>query len=287
MSAQKKRRVLRRVTATQKLMRGLARRRRETRRAYANGPVTCEPLPFDAQSVNQYLLMLKPFLDEGGHFWFRGHADLAWELKPSALRQNTPEKRERAGALLAEFKRTAELKLPKPPREDQELRWMQIARHHGLPTRLMDWTKNPLVALYFACEQPDKDGMVFLFSPADLNQKTKTDATGPFDAELDAGLLTDYLPATRRTRGKTPVAIDPVINTERILAQRGAFTLHGSTAKGLDRYRLLTLRYMPVLGQNKKRLLRELAGVGVDGMALFADLDHVCRYLTSRAGLDT
>lgn len=264
-----------------------ARKRREVTLRYANCSVTCQPLPFVVESVHQYLLMLKPFVDDDGRFWFRGHADCAWELKPSALRQSTTEKRRRAGALLAEFKRTGELRLPKPPREDQELRWMQIARHHGLPTRLLDWTENPLVALYFACEQADKDGMVFVFSPVDLNQLTTSDATGPFDAELNSDIFENYLPATRETHGKPPVAIEPIINTERILAQRGAFTLHGSTVKGLDGYKLPTLRYMPVLHERKKSLLRELAGVGVDGMALFADLDHVCRYLTSKAGLET
>jgi FRG domain len=98
---------------------------------------------------------------------FRGHAKSSWHLIPEVHRggvisAKTADERVRAEeAMLKEFMRQARSVLPHLPRNDWE--WLCLARHYGLPTRLLDWTENAAAALFFAVEYPNGgvDGAVW------------------------------------------------------------------------------------------------------------------------------
>lgn len=134
------------------------------------------------------------------HVWFRGHADADWLLLPTALRENflasaeawatknqTTVERHTAwrrdepvssrlsdrnlvgmvveGVANNRFRREGSALLTSP--EDLRVVYME-ARHAGLPSRLMDWTTQVLIALFFASyEQQDCDGVVLVLDPTD------------------------------------------------------------------------------------------------------------------------
>jgi hypothetical protein len=110
--------------------------------------------------------------------------------------------------MLASFKSRAVALLDSTP--ETEWDWLSIAQHHGMATRLLDWTTNPLAALWFAVEKPPlqrKEAVVWVFTHAEEDLVQDPSGAKPF--ELD------------RTRVFQPKHV-----TRRIVAQHGWFTVH-------------------------------------------------------------
>ena len=89
---------------------------------------------------------------------YRGQANVEWELLPSAFRNREDFLNENL------YLRECMREMPNELQGNDYFDILVKAQHYGIPTRLLDVTKNPLVALYFACiGEKEKDGCVYIF----------------------------------------------------------------------------------------------------------------------------
>ena len=127
---------------------------------------------------------------------FRGQSDASWPLLsslPRRLQQNNVDRdqwRQREERAIRIFRRKAHVYLPDKSALDDDLRCLAMMQHHGAPTRLLDFTKSPFVAAFFALEQARGHGAVYALNTPRIW------AAGP---DFDPSLTRDAIGICART----------------------------------------------------------------------------------------
>lgn len=207
-------------------------------------------------------------------FLFRGQSDSTYNLlpgiaRPNYFRENILKYEEE---ILNEFKRRSPPFLRKTLNLKSDWDWLALAQHYKLPTRLLDWTENPLVALYFAFESQKKEKTyrsvwIFIAEKKDFaNPNNKK--SSPFNLA--------------QTQVYAPNHI-----TERITSQSGWFTVHKYIEEegkfiSFNSNSLYRNRIFKLLLPNELRedILLKLDRLGINSLSIFPDLEGLSNYLT-------
>lgn len=177
-------------------------------------------------SIGQLLDLLRADLATyAGPAWYRGHRDASWHLEPKLLRGPAPLTESH---LLNRFRQYASLLIDHKP--DTEFDWMFLMQHHGISTRLLDWSENPLVGLYFAvAKNTPEDAALWVLFPTLLNSLANIRPAFEFEIpSFDDTDLRNYLPSTIANEHRShlnPVAAIAPRNSARMQAQQGVFTV--------------------------------------------------------------
>jgi hypothetical protein len=212
-----------------------------------------------------------------GPHWYRGQRDHLWDLKPGCARVKGFLSSEEV--LLKQFKRDAVNRVAVRPTNDWE--WLALAQHYGLPTRLLDWTEHPLVALYFAAErggvvdnEPPTDGAFFDLAPEALNKFAYP--TAPRILMLGHDSLDDYLPGSASGPSSGPLAVTTLRAFDRVTVQVGNFTVcrNGEDISGSD-----AIQRWIIPASAKEDIIAELADLNITASNVFPDLAHLAEHL--------
>jgi hypothetical protein len=220
-------------------------------------------------------------LSPTGAVWLRGLSDKRYKLIPSIGRDHTfagrtikfDNKLERR--LLNRFKRYAYGILG---HKLTEWEWLFLARHHSLPVRILDWTSNPLAALYFACEfngvAAHSDGKIWILIPSADHSEHSID---PFTAKESPFEI-------KGIRLLYPMVVSP-----RITAQSGYFTIQDDPWIPLDkldiasndtsRVDIMELWELDIPAKDRSMRLKELNDLDITHRTLFPDLDGLANGL--------
>lgn len=235
--------------------------------------------------------------------FYRGQSDSSYLLTPSVFRK---------GLLAKEHILISDTVLNSPGEFngiENALERLIKMQHYGLPTRLLDITLNPLVALYFACsENSDKDGEIIVFydyfkRPYDINVRSLaalTEYSGSSERQM-LGFLTEEginSPELVNLTTMTHIPIEAPMNNERIKRQHGAFIIVGIRGDNsgnpfqkteFDLKHLLVrdfndgiTRSIIIPKEDKAKLRKELEAFGINHGFLFPELEHQTAYIKNK-----
>ena len=223
-------------------------------------------------------------------FAFRGTGDDSADLRTSLAR---------LGGSFADVERNLTRNFRKyaerhAVRNDSMWSWLSLAQHHGLPTRLLDWTYSPLVAAHFATanvERYDLDGAVWCLNfvqahrhlPDTLRKRLESEGSEVFTVDMldDA---TDTLEEFDRLAEEPFVAFfEPPSFDERILSQWALFSVLSDPTAGFDawleRHPDVLARRVVIPADLKWEVRDRLDMAGVNERTLFPGLDGLSRWL--------
>ena len=203
---------------------------------------------------------------------FRGVSDESYTLVPKIGRpsarnvnsesSNTQFDNSEEKKMLEHFKRAVKphIHTVDVPHLSYDWELQAVGQHHGLNTRLLDWSESPFVAAYFAVEN---------LKPIMTESKSAALYGAPCPYKIDE--KTTKWPAQQNV-----VALYPSHLTPRITTQRGLFTVHKDP---LEEWSPKDLKKWQIPSETFLEIKKKLDIVGINRASLFPDIDGIAKYI--------
>lgn len=211
---------------------------------------------------------------------YRGQANSSWNLDASITRE--PKYLENEGDMYYDI---LSLK-PDAFQNDQTVYERLITmQHFGMPTRLLDVTRNPLVSIFFACnnlKRKDSDGVIFTFKP-----EKKSEFLNFEDKNLeDLSILFNHGKLKETSESKEFLSkiwfIKGVAKNQRIHNQSGDFIFVGNGDNVTKKLHQLPKMSIIIDAKSKEVLIEQLESLNIHGGAVYPDLTHMSNYIRNK-----
>jgi hypothetical protein len=255
------------------------------------------------QRCAELIEALKPTVE--APIWYRGVGKADYPLVPLLYRHPkikvVSELIELEGRLLDRFRHRS------IPYQDRLLgndwEFLFLMQHYGVPTRLLDWSENPFIALYFAITDAEAhcaagtfsgDAAVWVLNTQAWNSHILSPYwKGRVLSISDEPLIDTYRPTSdMKTLASEPVAVSGLHNSQRIVAQRGVFTIFGHNNAPMEQ--IFEDKAFPpealtkfVLPQANLASFRDaLFGMGYTDSMIYPDLPGLAKELKRQFGFE-
>lgn len=235
---------------------------------------------------NDILKQVNQFQESSGGspVWFRGQNDSKYKLHSGLYRLSDEHKSNKLDYVATElayyhfFKRMGYIH---HKTEDWDL--LFLMQHHGVKTRLLDWSESFAVALYFANEgwESSESCSIWMVKPLKLNYETN----GEEKYYMPEYSYEETVNIEEPKLYENSLALYPMRNSPRIVSQHGMFTLQGKSGLSLDEEyadRPDILKKIDISPSLKKDVKKFLKISGVSQFTLFPDLDGLAKFVNSQ-----
>jgi hypothetical protein len=233
-----------------------------------------------------------------GKILYRGIGKTSYSLLPSLYRHSTitniGEFKKLERSLLQEFQsRSIPFVNQGFNRISDDWDTLFLMQHYGVPTRLLDWTENPFIALYFALTSASYDKMsktymedsgIWVVNASNWN-KAVINKSG-----FDEGILSHkseklayYDPVHNDNLPDWPLFINGVHNSQRIVSQKGVFSIFGEQTTPMENAKIKIgkkdLKLLIIPKDTTESLLNSLLSIGITDSVVFPDLEGLAKEL--------
>lgn len=224
---------------------------------------------------------------------YRGQSDASWELESSLHRAfveaenihqdfrgkaKTINKIAHERVMIDRFMCNAHIYLSHLPKENDTLSWLSLMQHHGSPTRLLDFSFSPYVALFFALESGGDSASVYC-----INHQAITNDDNEYFGNSRPEIYSRILEGEQASDDPCLFAFEPTFSNHRLLAQQGLFvatnTLKYSHEQIIKDYEIKEGEIVKYVIPRELRYsgLRKLNQMNINAANIYPGLDGFCK----------
>ncbi len=238
----------------------------------------------EINSISEFVNSLKNDIPKNEkHVWYRGQANTTWKLIPS-LGRKQKHSPQLEYYLIKRFRQNATQLVHINGGDYWD--WLLLMQHHGVPTRLLDWTENPLIGLFFAInEKPNKTAAIWMLLPSKLNKLCNIIPQISYDIpSFDDPVLGTYSIENLVREDSShlkPIAVIVPRSNPRMQAQMGVFTvMHRDPIPVEDIEDKSHIWKYIIPAASKAVIKKELKILGINKFSIFPELSSIGEMVT-------